>query len=57
MERLKAQADQLELTEGQRDSLRVEVEESRTALEEIRREVANACVSSQRLYYQEGKLE
>lgn len=50
---LKAAGSQLQMTEEQRDALRKEVDESRRALEEIRREVADACVVSQRYYYQE----
>jgi len=53
VERLKASGSQLKMTEEQRDSLRTEVDESRKALDEIRREVADACMVSQRFYYQE----
>ena len=35
------------------DRLKMEVEESRRALDEIRHEVEEACVLSQRFYYQE----
>lgn len=52
---IKVAQSQLQMTEEQRDSLRSEVDESRKALEEIRREVADACVVSQRHYYQEEK--
>jgi chromosome segregation ATPase len=51
--RLKARESQLQLTEEHRDTLKQEVEESRRALDEIRREVEEACVLSQRFYYQE----
>ncbi len=53
VDRLKASGSQLKMTEEQRDSLRTEVDESRKALDEIRREVADACMVSQRFYYQE----
>jgi len=52
---LKIHENQLRMTEDQRDALRTEVEESRKALEQIRREVADACVVSQRYYYPEGE--
>jgi chromosome segregation ATPase len=51
--RLKASESQLRLTEEHRDALKLEVEESRRALDEIRHEVEEACVLSQRFYYQE----
>ncbi len=55
--RLKAMDAQLKMTDEQRESLRLEVEESRDALEEIRRQVADACVLSQRYYYQQDENE
>jgi len=51
--RTKAVETQLRMTEEQRDILKVEVDESRKALEEIRRQVADACVLSQRYYSQQ----
>ncbi len=55
--RMKVMETQLRLTEEQRESLRAEVDESRDALEEIRRQVADACVQSQRFYYQHDEKE
>ncbi len=51
--RLKVIDGQLEISEEQRDSLKKEVEESKEALDDIRRSVADACVLSQRFYYQQ----
>jgi len=51
--RLKVIETQLQAAEQQRDSLKTEVDESRRALDEIRRQVADACVTSQRYYYQQ----
>jgi chromosome segregation ATPase len=55
--RSKVAETQLRLTEEQRDSLRAEVDESKKALDEIRRSVADACVMSQRFYYQQEEIK
>jgi uncharacterized coiled-coil DUF342 family protein len=48
---------QLQSAEAQRDSLHSEVEESRLALDEIRRSVSDVCVMSQRWPYQQEETE
>ena len=53
--RLKVIEAQLQSAEQQRDVLKNEVDESRRALDEIRRQVADACLSSQRYYYQQSE--
>ena len=50
--RIKVMDNQIAITEDQRDALKLEVDESRKALDEIRCQVADACVMSQRYYYQ-----
>ena len=46
--RLKLVEEQLKQAEGERDALLSEVDESKKALEEIRRSLVDACVTSQR---------
>ena len=55
--RLKVMESQFQMAEDQRNSLRNEVDESRKALEEIRRSVSDVCVMSQRWYYQQEETE
>ena len=55
--RLKTLETQLKLTEDQRDALKHEVEESSRALDEIRRQIAEACAVSQDYYQQPGALD
>jgi uncharacterized coiled-coil DUF342 family protein len=55
--RLKVMENQFHMAEDQRNSLRNEVDESRKALEEIRRSVTDVCVLSQRWYYQQEETE
>jgi chromosome segregation ATPase len=57
MGRVKVLDSQIQMAEEQRDGLRTEVEESRHALDEIRRQVADACVMSQRYYSQQEETE
>jgi len=55
--RMKVVETQFQVAEEQRDSLRSEVDDSRKALDEIRRQVADACDLSQRYYSQQTEPE
>jgi chromosome segregation ATPase len=55
--RIKALESQLHLSETQREALKAEVEESQKALDDIRRQVADACVLSQRYHADQDEKE
>ena len=55
--RIKTLESQLQLSETQREALRAEVEESQKALDDIRRQIADACVLSQRYHTDEDETE
>ena len=55
--RIKALESQLHLSETQREALRAEVEESQKALDDIRRQIADACVLSQSYHTDQDETE
>ena len=55
--RTKVVESQLQMVEEQRNSLKLEVDDSRKALDEIRRQVAEACDVSQRYYSQQEETD